>query len=429
MQSSKEKSAKTVSEHDTLDDVFDNRQHDRADFEDDIITDEQPNDELIKQGLIETIHPEPNRRWGEYGVFRLVGHGEITNPNTCGKHTTTKGCLHVEKHNIATLDGKNYVGKIYYRRHPLYCYKSSCPVCYKHGWAIREAGRIEHRIKEASKQFGLAEHIVLSVPLREYHLSFKALRNKAAKVAKKRGVIGGCLIFHGFRYKPYKGWYWSPHFHCIGFVFGGYARCRNCERKSNCDSGCNGFDSRAWKLFNKDGWYVKVLGKRKTIFGTAWYQLHHSTYDSSVRNFHIATWFGVCSYRKLKVTPEVRKELCPICQSELVDIRYTGFNREQFSGRREGFADLVENGVSVWSEKPCRRRKRIAVARNVLGRPRFKSQKGMEKLVDEIFPSQFPVCFCCGKAIHSINHLDNVDGRPVHTHCKEKLEDRIKEVA
>jgi hypothetical protein len=210
---------------------------------------------------------------------------------------------------------------------------------------------------EASKKFGLPEHIILSVPVRDYHLLPKALRRKAVKVAKKRGVIGGCLIFHGFRYRPHKGWYWSPHFHCIGFVLGGYARCRNCNRKSNCVSACNGFDSRAWKLFNKDGWYVKALGKRKTVFGTAWYQLNHSTYDSSVRNFHIATWFGVCSYRKLKVTPEVRKELCPICQSELVDIRYTGFNREHFSDKRKVFADLVENGEVVGVETPRKKHK------------------------------------------------------------------------
>jgi hypothetical protein len=53
---------------------------------------------------------------------------------------------------------------------------------------------------------------------------------------------------------------------------------------------------------------------------TAWYQLNHASYDKTKKRFHIATWFGVCSYRKLKVTPEKRKELCPICQHELVDI-------------------------------------------------------------------------------------------------------------
>lgn len=412
-----------------------------SNFEDDIIDDQQPEEELIKAGLVDVPHPEPERVWGEYGVFKLVGHGEVTNPNTCGKHVTTKGCLCVGKHNVTVLDGRSFDGKVYYRRHPLYCYKSSCPVCYKHGWAVREAGRIEHRIKESSKRFGLAEHIVLSVPLRDYHLPFKALRSKAVKVAGKRGVIGGCLIFHGFRYKPCKGWYWSPHFHCIGFVLGGYARCRNCKflHERNCQDSCDGFHARAWRLFNKDGWYVKVLGKRKTIFGTAWYQLHHSSYDSSVKNFHIATWFGVCSYRKLKVTPEKRKELCPICQSELVDIRYTGFNREQFSDEREGFADLVENGVVVWSEKPRRGRKGKSGSSVVFDEGKncyvdrsvedeaFRQYELSEDAKAKI-DSFFPVCFHCHLAIAHIDHLATVGGRPVHIHCKEKLENGRKEV-
>ena len=113
-----------------------------SDFEVDVIDDQQPEEELIKHGLVDVPHPEPDRRWGEFGDFRLVGHGEVSNPNTCGKHVTTKGCLCVDKHDVTTLDGKSHAGKVYYRRHPLYCYQYSCPVCYKHGWAVREAGRI-----------------------------------------------------------------------------------------------------------------------------------------------------------------------------------------------------------------------------------------------------------------------------------------------
>ena len=32
-----------------------------------------------------------------------------------------------------------------------------------------------------------------------------------------------------------------------------------------------------WQDFLEDGYYVKVLGERKTIFGTAWYQLNHAS--------------------------------------------------------------------------------------------------------------------------------------------------------
>ena len=234
------------------------------------------------------------------------------------------------------------------------CYKSSCPFCYKHGWAVREAGRIEHRTKKASKKFGLAEHIVLSVPVRDYHLSSKALRRKAVEVAKKRGVIGGCLIFHGFRYRPHRGWYWSPHFHCIGFVLGGYAGCRNCERKSNCDSRCNGFDSRAWKLFNKDGWYVKVLGKRKTIGGTAWYQLNHASVrrGANSKKSHVATWWGVCSYRKLKLingSDVGIRHKCPVCGKDLVRLRYLGVFSEISISRRGELVPMFDgDGEPLW---------------------------------------------------------------------------------
>jgi hypothetical protein len=202
-----------------------------SDFVEGMFEDEQPDEELIRSNRVEVSHPEPDRRWGECGDFRIVGHGEVTNPNTCGKFAKLKGCIREDLHRINTLDGKNFSGKVFWRKTPLYCYKSSCPVCYKSGWAVREAERGEYRLKEASKRFGLVEHIVLSVPVSDYHLSFKALRGKARKVLESRGVIGGCVIFHGFRYKPYRGWFWSPHFHVLGFVLGGYARCRDCKNR------------------------------------------------------------------------------------------------------------------------------------------------------------------------------------------------------
>jgi len=208
-------------------------------------------------------------------------------------------------------------------------------------------------------------------------------------------------------------------------------QCRKCKG-ADCYA-CGGFDGRAYELYHKNGYIVRVMGKRKTVFGTAWYQLNHATYDSSVRNFHVATWFGVCSYRKLKITPEIRKELCPICQSELVEIRYTGSNREQFSGKREVFADLVENGIVVWSEKPRISRKGIAVARN----PEPYTQEEFDLWMvyakgrgDNKPPNQVFTCFLCNHQILNINEMRMLDGRrPVHTHCLEKLKEGIKEVA
>jgi hypothetical protein len=45
---------------------------------------------------------------------------------------------------------------------------------------------------------------------------------------------------------------------------------------------------------------------------------------SDVRRPHSATWFGVCSYRKLKVVVEKRKRVCPICGEPLVDLQQLG---------------------------------------------------------------------------------------------------------
>jgi hypothetical protein len=331
---------------------------------DDVLEDEQPDEELIRSNHVEVSHPEPERRWGEYGFFRLVGNGEVTN-EFCGSFKTFRGCVHVEKHN-ACLNPK-FHGKVFVRKVPFSCKKASCPLCFKSGWAVREADRASARLKEGAKRFGLVEHAVASVPLCDYHLPFPKLRAKCRKVLRKRGFVGSAMIFHGFRYKPSLGWYWSPHFHILGFIAGGYSLCRNCKNRK-CIGGenyrlCDGFEAVTRKHYVNDKWIVKVFGKRKTVFGTAWYQLNHSTYDSSVRNFHIITWWGVLSYRKLKFTPEKKKQLCPICGSELVGVVYTGLNPEQFEGKREGLADYCEDGEVVWVEKPRRGRKGIAEAR------------------------------------------------------------------
>ena len=352
---------------------------------DDMFTDEQPSKEAVLKGEEKSI-PLLESGWGSYGDYRLVGNGEVTNGN-CGKRVSLKGCLQIEKHNVTTLDGVNYAGKVFVNRVTFHCDKPSCPVCYKRGWAIREAGRIEARITEASKRFGQPEHVVVSVPVKDYGFDLPQLRKKAVNVTQKRGVVGGCFIFHGFRYRQWKGWYFNPHFHCIGFILGGYAICRNCKRKSNCDSNCNGFDSRAWKLFQEDGWYVKVMGKRKTIFGTAWYQLNYASYAIGGQRHTVATWFGNCSYRKLKVTPEVRKKLCPICQSELVRIQYSGKKRLYLSEEDDTFEDYLEDGDVVWVV--VKKRKRIVGARHVFTPEDFANPVSQDR-IDEIFPKRLP---------------------------------------
>lgn len=194
------------------------------------------------------LEPLAENSYATYGNFALVGHGKVTN-DYCGKFWTYKGCLRVELHNRITLDGKDYRGKVFVRKARHFCNKASCPKCFKSGWAVREAGNIKARLVKASKRFGKVEHIVASVPARDYGLSFEALRRKVITVLKSRGVLGGVLIFHGFRYDLQRQWYWSPHFHVLGFIKGGYGRCRQCARKWNCLWGCGGFDDRAYQMF------------------------------------------------------------------------------------------------------------------------------------------------------------------------------------
>jgi len=288
-----------------------------------------------------------------FGDFQLVGHGKVTN-KFCGKYIGLKGCLRVDLHNLSTtLEGKSYKNKIFRRIVHHYCHKASCPTCFKSGWCVRLAGTIEGRLAEASKRFGQVEHIVCSVPIRDYGLSFEALRVKVKKVLIARSIMGGCIIFHGCRYNKRKSWYWSPHWHVLGFIIGGFRKCRRCKNRVCVGDdnfvNCNGFNARTRRLFVKDGYIVRVLGKRKTVFGTAYYQLTHATIDVTKKRFHVATYFGVVSYRKLKVTPEKRRELCPICQSELIFIEYLGV--KSLSSERDAFEDFEENGFPAWAEK------------------------------------------------------------------------------
>ncbi|MBA7494975.1 hypothetical protein ES702_05554 [subsurface metagenome] len=301
--------------------------------------------------------------WGSHGYYRIVGSGEVTN-QFCARKVGFNGCVNVGKHNYVGLDGVYYRGKVHVDLVFNFCKKPSCPICYKKGFSVREAGNIEARLTENGKfkncfgRFGLIEHIVCSIPVKDYNMSHKALRRKANRILQSLGVVGHCLIFHAFRYNDFRGWYFSPHWHALGFIVDGFSKCRNCKRlhERNCLAGCGRFYDRAWQNYKKTGYYTKVMGRRRTIFGTAVYQLGHSSYKVGVERFHVVTWAGCVSYRKLKVTKEIRKKFCPMCKEELVRLTYSGnlffvtdMNSPDY--RRSFLADFEEDGVPVWSVK------------------------------------------------------------------------------
>jgi hypothetical protein len=76
---------------------------------------------------------------------------------------------------------------------------------------------------------------------------------------------------------------------------------------------------------------------------------------------NVVHWFACCSYRRLKVTIEVRHMLCPFCKSELQDGAYSGHQvivtaRKAFGYVRDCWMPLFEDGVRVWSVLPERKR-------------------------------------------------------------------------
>lgn len=75
---------------------------------------------------------------------------------------------------------------------------------------------------------------------------------------------------------------------------------------------------------------------------------------NSVRSRHVVVWWwGSCSYRRLKVTYEVRKMLCPLCLHELQDGVYFGdkiFAKDKNASDyvRDSWLPLLEEGREVW---------------------------------------------------------------------------------
>ena len=133
--------------------------------------------------------------------WSLVGHGKITNPEfgkkQCGRYYGKKGCLHVERHTgIVTLDGHDHTNQVYVQKVFRYCDNPRCPVCYLHGWAVREARRMEARVKEAERRFGeQAEHMTASVPKSDYGLSFEQLKKNFGTFSMLGTFTEGALSF------------------------------------------------------------------------------------------------------------------------------------------------------------------------------------------------------------------------------------------
>jgi len=329
--------------------------------------------ELFKRPDYGLDNPSAGKFVSDNTLFERVGNGEKTNFN-CGVFKGFFGCLRTELHHVK-CDGVDYGGKIFVKKVYHSCDKPTCPICFKHGWAVREASNVESRLLELAKKYGLVEHIISSVPSNEYNLTFDRLNAKCIKILKALWVIGGAVIFHAERYRNPReaaiknlptGWFFSPHYHILGFIDGGYGSCRNCSKNTEGCLTCDSFKGRQRRSYLKQGgrfgvgggssgWIVDIKGERKTVHGTAWYQLHHCSIIKGQKRFQPVRWFGVCAKNKMKLKKEDRiNDECPICGHELIELSYVGNgNHLEKFWETEFFDDLLdEHGNVKWVEKP-----------------------------------------------------------------------------
>jgi hypothetical protein len=260
--------------------------------------------------------------------FEPVGRGAKSS-ELCGKWQSFAVCKNVEGHKGVFIHGVDCSDKVVVAHKHWWCHKATCPVCFARGWAVRGARNIQARLEVGVKRgLGEVEHMSVSIPREDYGLPEAVLRVKSRLALSVRGVVAGCMIFHGYRLDRERGvLVWSPHYHVLGFIRGGYARCRECYRKWNCLKGCGGFDDKNHYQFLEDGYFIKVFGERITVFGTAWYQMNHSTVRVSfLKRFHAVTYFGACGNRKYSSSEFIMpaEDVCPACGGEMTKSAYRG---------------------------------------------------------------------------------------------------------
>jgi len=236
-------------------------------------------------------------------VYDYCGSENIT--EYCGVFVSY-GCLHVEGHSS---------NQAYVKTYALSCFKSSCKKCW-YTWSAREANHGTHKIQTYEKitttkyRKNPAKHIVVSVPKKYWDLDYKKLKKRARDIVKTNNIEAGCMIFHPYSLmeKPngsfiddIQEWYYSPHFHIIGFGW---------------------IDDNIVKdTYDETEWVIKNLGTRDSVYSTFLYQLSHCGINEK---FHSVTWFGnlsngnVAKYRiECKPLKDENPMMCPECMTSL----------------------------------------------------------------------------------------------------------------
>lgn len=268
----------------------------------------------MREGILpysqSTVYGNSSKAWisAFLSDFPLVGSGEAY--GDCG-HVFAVGCLNVEGHKGITLDGVDMTGKAVIKYVKNSCHRPLCPKCWS-DWANRECDNAKKRLdsfvlKKSNGKALKPIHVIVSVPSVDYGLSLQKMRERTYRALKRVGLLGGMLIYHPKRKNKRVGWYFSPHFHVVG-----YGWIRDVRRN-----------------YAHSGYIVKNVGVRKSVRGTIYYQLSHAGISPK---FHTVTWFGLLAYNKLRV-PKIKKEvqICPLCGKRLRRLVWIG-NVEDFIG-------------------------------------------------------------------------------------------------
>lgn len=257
--------------------------------------------------------------------FEPVGRGVPSSP-LCGKHIGFSVCRNVEAHKDVSIHGVDYTDKLVVSHKHMWCHRSSCPVCFIRGWSVRGARSIDSRLNEGVRLgLGEIEHVMVSVAVADRGLPEYSMRKNCRNALFDRGFLGGCMVFHGYRRDKKRDILaWSPHYHALGFILGGFDRCRDCVHGRGDCASCDGFKGKEVRGYAKDKYLVKVFNKRETVFGTAFYQMNHATIKIGIKRFHAVTWFGVCSNRKYKSHKSLAQVVCPACGDDMVRAVYVG---------------------------------------------------------------------------------------------------------
>jgi hypothetical protein len=252
--------------------------------------------------------------------YNLVGREFLKTNPYCGTHRRFLKCDNASEH--GSIGGRDF-----YHNNVTNCHLYKCHTCWKFGWCVFRANQIESRFLTAQRVLGLpiesVEHLSASVPKELYELSPKDMQKECIRACKRRG-IDGVSILHPFRKdQKRRDLYKSFHYHVLGYIKPSYDHCRSCI-KGGCCSDCDGFEGVTRRAYKDDNWIVSlaknedgVIEKRKSIFGTSWYQCEHSGYKVGVKNFQIVEWFGVVAKRKFKTVVKRLEFTCPICSNTL----------------------------------------------------------------------------------------------------------------